>query len=211
MSSQTFASTHAVDQKAFSFLELPSELRNQIYGYILVPGRILILPMERRTTKPPHLTQVCAQIRCETLPLYYKYNTFGMDFTVNLDRTTCGNTSSNVGHEIVTGITHWATLVGAEQLKHLRNLGLCVVFNHEPRLQLRVFSFKYSPESGLKIDANVLCRFTEYRKFLDDHQRSMENLRKVTGQQGEAIIMAMLARPQMWDCHVLIHGHAPKP
>ena len=202
---QDVTKVNDVDQNAFCFLELPSELRNQIYDLIIVPGTVKIKPMVRRTTQQPPLTQICAQIRSETLPLYYELKTFVMAFDFDLERT-----ASLAGRDIATEITAWAARVGANQLKHLRRLDIDIEFNTKYRTLYRDFEFRFSPESGMTFDTMWSHKFPQYQMFLDDHELKMETLRKLTGQQGGAIITAILARPQMWDFNVLMQGHTPK-
>ncbi|TKA69474.1 hypothetical protein B0A49_05212 [Cryomyces minteri] len=59
----------------FPFLELPAELRNNIYSLALVqPSRINVY--DGSSSKQPPLTRVCKQIRGECLPLFYGANEF---------------------------------------------------------------------------------------------------------------------------------------
>ncbi|KAK3699318.1 hypothetical protein LTR37_016470 [Vermiconidia calcicola] len=75
-------------------LELPMELREQIWVHVVIgwtpvstentqvtrPTRMLErLPLRSDSLNkplPPTITETCGQIRAETLPLYYKLNTF---------------------------------------------------------------------------------------------------------------------------------------
>lgn len=67
-------------------LNLPAEIRNYVYGYILPQGRIVV-----RDARPPYrpspsislpraITQVCRQLRHETLSMYFYNNMFVMDY-----------------------------------------------------------------------------------------------------------------------------------
>lgn len=72
------------------FLDLPPELRNRIYEFVLLPGRIMV---SRRgsaspgsdSRSPRAIIQVCRQVRKESLPMYLHNNTFVLahDFRCN--------------------------------------------------------------------------------------------------------------------------------
>jgi hypothetical protein len=53
------------------FMRLPAEIRNQIFEYVVVQP----LPLEARRPEPA-ITRVNKQIRDESLPIFYKQNTF---------------------------------------------------------------------------------------------------------------------------------------
>lgn len=57
-------------------LNLPAEIRNEIYKLVVVnPSPILV----ERTLKPPRLTQVCRQIRLETVGIWLRDNKFRLE------------------------------------------------------------------------------------------------------------------------------------
>lgn len=66
---------------AVSLLDLPAELRNQIYHYVVVdPERISIdlSNLDGPNTKQPALTKVCRQVRAEAITIYYLDNKFNL-------------------------------------------------------------------------------------------------------------------------------------
>lgn len=66
---------------AVSLLDLPAELRNQIYHYAVVNlERILIdlSNLDGTNTKQPALTKVCRQVRAEATTIYYLENRFNL-------------------------------------------------------------------------------------------------------------------------------------
>lgn len=109
MDHQSQQSTITTDQPSCRLLDLPPELRNHIYEYLLLGGeneapiRVTdCVPVEHWLPptilqagsedlwKPPAILQTCQQIRGEATPVYYTTNTF--DVVVdsrNLERTIC--------------------------------------------------------------------------------------------------------------------------
>lgn len=57
----------------FRLLDLPSELRNMIYGFAMISDPVTPI---NRDLKPPPLTQVSRQIRNEALLIYWQKNQF---------------------------------------------------------------------------------------------------------------------------------------
>lgn len=57
------------------FLTLPAELRNSIYELVIISPDELVITKEGNLATPP-LLQVCKQIRCEALTMYYAENCF---------------------------------------------------------------------------------------------------------------------------------------
>ncbi|KAK3655902.1 hypothetical protein LTR22_010060 [Elasticomyces elasticus] len=75
-------------QKSALLLDLPPELRNAIYEYVLVLEQPITITKTSKWTQPG-LLRVCKQIRHETASIYYNTNKFridcaDMDFTLYL-------------------------------------------------------------------------------------------------------------------------------
>jgi len=63
-------------------MKLPAELREHIYRYTIVSDSPIVTdPHDTATIKQPNLLLTCRQIRSETLPIYYRENTF--DIPIN--------------------------------------------------------------------------------------------------------------------------------
>ncbi|KAI7377824.1 hypothetical protein KC336_g19484 [Hortaea werneckii] len=58
-------------------LDLPSELRNSIYTYVLAADEVIQIPASGQLTRPP-LLQVCQQITDDATLLYYSCNRFSI-------------------------------------------------------------------------------------------------------------------------------------
>lgn len=61
------------DVEPFPLLELPAELRNMVYEFVLTSPSALQRPAQ------PALTMACRQVRDEALPLFYSSNVFSFD------------------------------------------------------------------------------------------------------------------------------------
>lgn len=60
-------------------LSLPAELRNRIYEMVVVHQQPITMSHRRRhrlTRTPPAITRTCQQIKNESLPIFYEWNTF---------------------------------------------------------------------------------------------------------------------------------------
>ncbi|KAK4498059.1 hypothetical protein PRZ48_010715 [Zasmidium cellare] len=75
----------------FPFLDLPAEIRNKIYRYIL--PRLSIQRLRCFTT--PALSRVCQQLRHETLAVFFYLNTFVAE--VKSSFSGCSNPASGMG------------------------------------------------------------------------------------------------------------------
>ena len=66
----------AVDSLQSRLLSLPPEIRNTIYRYALVQGKISVRAPAFATAEQPALLQVNRQIRTEAINIYYHENEF---------------------------------------------------------------------------------------------------------------------------------------
>ncbi|KAK5009942.1 hypothetical protein BJ546DRAFT_1129308 [Cryomyces antarcticus] len=107
------SSRAAVAKKArFSFLKLPPELRNRIYKLVLIRRWPIIADVWFMVVHPPALTQVCQQLRRETLPIFYGANKFIGD--VIGDQTSLLLWFRGIGHENCRLIRQLQILVGPD-------------------------------------------------------------------------------------------------
>lgn len=65
----------------FRFIDLPKELRLEIYQYAVIEPRVFIRPDSVTGIEQPDLAQTCRQVRSEVLPIFYAKNTFAVDLT----------------------------------------------------------------------------------------------------------------------------------
>ena len=64
------------DSRESRLLSLPPEIRNIIYRYALVDGKMIYIRYPHNLTGAPGVLQVNRQLRSETVDIYYKENTF---------------------------------------------------------------------------------------------------------------------------------------
>jgi len=76
-------------QEPFRFLDLPGELRNEIYGLLVVQIRVIKRTIFSSSTLPtlPAITRVNRQVRLEARQVYYMQNTFECLLSARYDLT----------------------------------------------------------------------------------------------------------------------------
>ena len=116
-------------------LKLPPELRDQIYGYLMLKHKttITMLPhygcsQSLVSAAQPAFCSVNKQIRAETPPIFYGINLFLAEVSDDTDLDIAKN---------------WLATIGDDNIRHLRRLALCgwtsVTFGHmNCRLWIRV-------------------------------------------------------------------------
>lgn len=98
------------------FLDLPRELRDEIFEYIIVKPTNTITMLENHncfqnevSAAQPAISRVNKQIRAESLPMFYKRNLFLAELTNFMDLLTAKN---------------WLEAIGNLNAGHLRRLAL---------------------------------------------------------------------------------------
>jgi len=132
-----------------ALLDLPFELREAIYEYLVVKPANTITMLENHncfqnevSAAQPAITRVNRQIRAEALPLFYKSNVFLAELSEKLDLDIA---------------KRWLIAIGNSNVVHLRRLVLCgwsqVIYQGRPsRLWIRcLFDLK---DGTLTIDGN---------------------------------------------------------
>jgi hypothetical protein len=116
-------------------LKLPQELRDQIYGYVMLKQKATVTMLAHYNTfqspisaAQPALCCVNKQIRTETLPIFYNSNLFFAEVSDADDLAIAKN---------------WLSAIGDENIRHIHRLSLCgwtrVMFGHMIcRLWIRV-------------------------------------------------------------------------
>ncbi|USW54854.1 hypothetical protein Slin15195_G081730 [Septoria linicola] len=174
----------------FRFLDLAPELRNEIYGY-LAPGDRYgksheIVTRERnrfRTAPLPGITQVCQQIRAESLPLIVSITTIWINMQLPVRDLT--RRSRPLVQRVLRS---WATDVGGNFARSLRNVGLNLGGTNK-RYRLR-----YSEADGLEIVSGNGYHMPMIKKYF----KEVEADRKILRLKGESIIMALINKPEVW-------------
>ncbi|KAI7222028.1 hypothetical protein KC333_g1371 [Hortaea werneckii] len=84
MKQKKFPASHSMSKYAkrevsqnSRLLDLPPELRNSIYTYVLATDDVIQIPASGKRTRPP-LLQVCQQITADATLLYYSCNKFNI-------------------------------------------------------------------------------------------------------------------------------------
>lgn len=111
-------------------LELPKELRDHIFSYILIKPQNTITMLSNShcfqsevSASQPTISKVNKQLRAETLPIFYSSNTFLAELSDPEDLTTAKN---------------WLAALGDRNIRHLRHLilsGWTNIEHHEPGMQ----------------------------------------------------------------------------
>lgn len=107
-------------------LDLPPELRDLIYEYIVLKPKntITMLPnfncfASEVSAAQPALIRVNKQLRSEALPMFYNGNVFLAEVSDTIDLHTA---------------KRWLTSIGEHNIRHLRRLALCgwtkIAFGH---------------------------------------------------------------------------------
>ncbi|KAK0868677.1 hypothetical protein LTR91_013897 [Friedmanniomyces endolithicus] len=101
----------------FRLMDLPKELRCEIYSFVVVERKILIRPDSVTGREQPDLAMVSREVREEVLPIFYAKNTFAIDVT-----ETCG--MRPVGYRSGLEIAEvWAKAIdsGSSSFSYIRN------------------------------------------------------------------------------------------
>lgn len=85
-------------------------------------------------------------------------------------------------------VRQWASMAASVYLRQLRHFTL--------RVGIRQHHFKFSVSRGLEVEtwgamADIITQ-------IKDHVKAIEADRKVLGLQGEAIVMAIMRKPELW-------------
>ncbi|USW59478.1 hypothetical protein Slin15195_G127970 [Septoria linicola] len=116
---RAIASSTALDDSKVSFLDLPSELRNEIYRCCLsAPQQLAIKPedtshhlhkeavLQAGFSLQPNLFQACQQVRDEAVTILYGENTFYISNVYKTGQTFCKQIGSNIRYlrNVATGV-----------------------------------------------------------------------------------------------------------
>lgn len=180
----------------FRFFDLPAEIRNRIYGFILAPSDCMILidVLGRKITPYPVIIQTSLQLRQEALPLFEKLVVFAL--VLGIPEHDVRNVRS-----IVLG---WVEKASRLQLDRLRivmvNKLLPFVAPRQGRAPLSL-TFTYGVNKGLKVEVEgygrQLTRVSDSR--LRRHLQDLTDTCKTLDLHDRALILLFSSSSRLWE------------
>jgi hypothetical protein len=205
----------------FRFLDLPAEIRLKVYGLALASST------SRKTLKvfgreedlfnvtndhkfESSLLSINHQIRIETLPIFHRANPFRLRFTARITslpdlraaRSRSGLRGRPTPIERVHAINQWASNLMPDSTRLLRRVHvqlplLAVCSKHDDDM----LHFTLSP-----VDGKLVLKVEEHawldpgsQQLLSDHAATISKLARSLKLEGEALIMVLTSRPDIWD------------
>lgn len=197
--------------RPFRLLDLPPELRNQIFSYALRPdAEIILAPLKGNVNSFPPMTAVSRQLRNETIPLCYAQCTLRIDLTAPRRHALMGFYKEK-DFLATHGVKSCIRQLSTQHLKNLRQVHLSLSLNRErwphPIPRVHTLNFTFSPVQGLRTrgmlgDTHIRLSMTSKKK-LDDHIRKTEEMRRLLGLRGEALVLALTSDESLWKSGTL--------
>lgn len=178
----------------FRFLDLPAELRNRVYGYLIdSEHNNVICPRKRCQTQYSAVTKASMQLRKESLPIMYARSTFRFDFTVSSGEVTSE-------YSISTAIQKWSSRQDPSQLKLLRHVVIKDNFRKQYTKDVHAKNIKlwYSKKDGFSAQPYGVAFIRESQELFQEHMKATESIRQMFSMQGEIIILALISHPRLW-------------
>jgi hypothetical protein len=189
----------------FRFMDLPPELRNRVYSMAASSGSstVSLTPGyarqgSGRANDRRSLLCVDRQVRAEFLPVYYNDRCFEISWQRS---SSWWCLQQGFGTEVVQSINDWASVLRAESLKLLRQV----------RVKLRVRPGINVPSRPLRFSLDringkfeVKCSEHEWlkpraRSLLEEHAIAMSTVAQASNLEGEALIIVLASRPEIWN------------
>ncbi|GAB1735635.1 hypothetical protein NU219Hw_g4207t1 [Hortaea werneckii] len=130
---QGFATVDLTGEKTrntFRFMDLPKELRANIYRSVVVESKVFVRPDSAMGKEQPDLAMVSRQLRDEVLPIFYAENVFAIDLVPT--QPTKGADYERTAREPLSGllaVEKWAKVMHkGDWLKFIRHW----VFDYAP-------------------------------------------------------------------------------
>lgn len=196
----------------FGLLALPAELRNRVYAYAIgKDAKLTIAPLRRGTNRYPPITAVSQQVRAETLPLYYTQSILKIDLTA-LSKGMDLQMTKEADFLSMSSLRTECGQLSIPHLKHLREVHLSIRLEapttlRRSRNRIRALKFVFSPNGGLRMLPIALPALSsESEKKLKDHIDKIEEMRRLLGLQGEALVLALTCDESLWKYGTLQLG-----
>lgn len=206
----------------FEVASRPSEVTLRLLGFkqVIQPGKDRITTYEyfHNSMREPSLVSTNRQIRTEALPVYYQRTTFGLVFNERIrsdedlwsarhslvfsKKWQCrphGPTNAEKAHAVNT----WQATLMSDNVKLLRQvsvqlppLGVCSKTGCEDMLH-----FSLRPRDGefeLRVEKHDWL-VPKSRKMISDHTATISKLAQSTKAEGEAFVMVLTSRPDIWS------------
>ena len=185
---------------SFRFLDLPAELRNEIYKFVLGDCDRHKLRDQRTVPQPkvsfgyPPITKISRQIRAEALPIFYASSVFIFD-------------SDKTGMQVATTLQRWMAEVAGEQVRHLTSVsvGLEIKYSGTTHQVMKgEVQFTYTAKTGLRVRYPDNLTASSKTK-LDELIGSTEKLAKVFGtpNDGRTMLLDIISSPNLWKSETL--------
>ena len=208
--------------RPFRFMDLPAEIRLRIYQLELTAKSSLqpfmLLKRRNATIAPPFeyneapLVEPCIlslskQIRAEALPVYHRridvnllfndraYGMFDLLLARHEDRPT--------NAERVDAMHRWASTITPDNIRNLRRisvqlplLAICTTAGEEDMLHFSLTVINGRPE--LRIAPHVWLK-PDSQELLRNHAGATSSMARTLKLEGEALIMVLVSRPEIWD------------
>lgn len=186
--------------RPFRLDDLSPEVRIRIYSMVFSSHNdfCVPLPMEnyrvlRESPNKDGRSVLCVgrRMRAEALPLYYK------------DRQVCFmwhravQRHAGLGAEIAKSINGWASMLTPETLKSLRNISLHI-FGPTTHYNIRLSLVMVGGSPEIRYD-HEMARNKKALYLVREHAATVSRVTQVLKLQGEALILFLTCRPDMWD------------
>lgn len=183
--------------KPFPFLDLPPEVRNRIYEYLLPAGKEITVygkSIDRRAKQPSSprsswvIVGVCRLIRKEGIGLFYSRYHFILRGPVGIPD----------GGSVALIANRWAGMMPSDQIRNLTKVTLQLLLKWRSIRTTTNITFMLSQASELRIECKTSLT-QESRKRLAAHTKKVETTRRLLNFQGEAIILALKMDGNLWS------------
>lgn len=194
----------------FRFMDLPPELRNRIYDYLIPMHKtIKYMPLKGTATGFPPIVQVSRQIRAESLPIAYERCTFMLDFEAPDDAEYEEGIAAEQAVHVPTSARKCARKLSGPLKRQIRSVRVRIrVQNETEGLQsdLLGFGFNFALDQGIESyypatdehlqDDECLTGWSQI--LIIARAMKIEEERQLLHLQGEALIMALTRDDEIW-------------
>ncbi|KAK3641788.1 hypothetical protein LTR56_011115 [Elasticomyces elasticus] len=172
----------------FPINKLPPELRQRIYGFHFGKSARYLISIGgyKQNTPPSNLLRVSRDVFTEALPLFFEMAE--ICFAVRRPFTPALQASAE------QTVREWVNGCAKANVKYLRRVTLRLGrygTPHEIRVNLH-------SENGLEVQFSSDIPVKQ-QKGWEEHIRKLEENRRVLGLQGEALILALTGKAELWQ------------